>query len=86
MDIHWTFGARFFPHAAAFGKGFAGVMAIAALAGIYPVAAALASAMATSLRVDMPKPAAGLVVVSAGAAERNSLGLRSVTFNPIREE
>jgi hypothetical protein len=85
MDISWSFGTRSIPRAATVGKVLAGLLGVAALAGIYPVAATLATAMATTLRLDKAEPVAP-VVVSTGAAERNSLGLRTVLSYPPHEE
>lgn len=84
MDTHWRLGTRTIA-CTSIAKGVAGVAGVAALAGIYPLAAAISTAMATSLRAEIPKPAA-VMFVSAGAAERKSLGLRLVLSNPIREE
>jgi len=56
-------------------KLLAGLIGAAALAGIYPVAAAIATAMAATLRTEDPKDSAP-IPRSASAAERNSLGLR----------
>jgi len=69
-------------------KVLAGLLGMASLAGIYPVAAALATAMAVTWRTHEAEPAAlpAAIVVSAGAAERNSLGLRTVLSHPLREE
>ena len=85
MDIQWSFAARSIQRVSNLPKVLAAAAGIAALAGIYPASAAIATAMATSLRVEMPKPAAA-GLVSAFAAERNSLGLRRVLSNPTRQE
>lgn len=53
----------------------AGLLAAAALAGVYPVAGAIAKAMVTTLRTDEAAPAAP-ILVSTAMAERKSLGLR----------
>jgi len=89
MDTTWSFRNRPVPRAATVAKVLAGLLGVATLAGIYPVAAALATALAVTWRPDQAEPAAappGLIVVSAGAAERNSLGLRTVFSHPPREE
>ena len=76
MDATWS-ETRSVPSATRIAQLLAGLVAAAALAGIYPVAAAMAVAMATTLRIDETQPPAP-VVVSTGNAERNSMGLRSV--------
>ena len=75
MDTPWSFGIRSIPRAAGIAKLLAGLVGAAALAGIYPVAAAIATAMAATLRTEDPKGSAP-IVRSASVAERNSLGLR----------
>ena len=75
MDTTCTFGIRSIPRAAGIVKLLAGLIGAAALAGIYPVAAAIATAMAATLRTEDPKDSAP-IPRSASAAERNSLGLR----------
>jgi hypothetical protein len=77
MDTTCSFPMRSFPRAATVAKVLAGLVVAAGLAGIYPVAAALASTLAMTWRTNKAEPAA-LAFVSAGAAERNSLGLRFV--------
>jgi hypothetical protein len=70
-------------------KVIAGLAGLAFLAGIYPIAAALATAMTVAWRTDKAERAvspAAPIVVSAGVAERNSLGLRTVLSYPLREE
>jgi hypothetical protein len=74
MDTTWSFGIGSVPRAASIAKVLAGVIGAAALAGIYPAAAAIATAMAATLRMDDSKGAAP-IAMSTGAAERNSLGL-----------
>ena len=89
MDTRWSFRNRPLPRGASVAKVLGGLLGIATLAGIYPVAAALAAALAVNWKTDEAEPvapAAVLIVVSAGAAERNSLGLRTVLSHPPREE
>ena len=87
MDTRWSFANRPAPRAATVAKVFAGLLGIAALAGIYPVASALATGLAVTWKTGKAEPSAtALIVVSAGAAERNSLGLRTVLSHPLREE
>jgi len=78
MDTTWSFGNRPDPRSARILKVLAGLIGAAALAGIYPVAAVIATAMAATVRMDAPKGSAS-IVITAGAAERNSLGLRFST-------
>jgi hypothetical protein len=73
METTWSFAARPIPGM----KVLAALLGAAALAAIYPVAATIATAMATSFRMDDAQPAAPMAVFTA-ATERNSLGLRSV--------
>jgi galactitol-specific phosphotransferase system IIC component len=77
MDTTWCFAIRSVPRTASAAKLLAAFIGTAALAGIYPVATAIATAMAATLRTDESKVGAP-IMVSAGAAERNSLGLRLV--------
>jgi hypothetical protein len=89
MDTNWSFRNRPIPRAATVAKVLAGLLAVASLAGIYPVAAALATVLAVTWRTDKAEPAASaaaFIVVSAGAAERNSLGLRTVSSYAPHEE
>jgi hypothetical protein len=70
MDTRWSFVNRPAPCAATVAKVFAGLLGIAALAGIYPVASALATGLAVTWKTGKAEPsAAALIVVSAGAAE-----------------
>jgi hypothetical protein len=88
MDTSLSFANRSAPRAASIAKVFAGLLGMAALGGIYPAAAVLATALAVTWKAHEAKPsasAAALIVVSAGAAERNSLGLRAVpSYSPAR--
>jgi hypothetical protein len=84
MDTTWSFGTRSVPRAPLIAKVAAGLLATAALAGIYPVAATIATAMATTLKMDKAEPAAP-IAVSTADAERNSLGLRRLASTPPPE-
>jgi len=89
MDTTWSFRNRPVPRVATVAKVIAGLLGVATLAGIYPAAATLATALAVTWTTDKGEPAAAPpapIVVSAGAAERNSLGLRTVLSHPPREE
>ncbi|HEX3098561.1 MAG TPA: hypothetical protein VHQ02_12640 [Usitatibacter sp.] len=89
MDTTWSLRNRPLPRVATVAKVLASLLGVATLAGIYPAAAALATALAVTWRTDRAEPAAAPpapIVVSAGAAERNSLGLRTVLSHPPREE
>jgi hypothetical protein len=89
MDTTWSFRNRLVPHATTAAKVLAGILGMASLAGIYPAAAAIATAMAVTWKTNKAEPAeppAALIVVSAGTAERNSLGLRTVLSYPLHEE
>jgi hypothetical protein len=84
MDTSWSFEIRSVPRASLIAKALGGLIASAALAGIYPIAATIATAMATTLKMDKAEPAAP-VVVSAADAERKSLGLRRLASIPPPE-
>jgi hypothetical protein len=84
MDTPWSFGTRSVPRASLVAKVLGGLIAAAALAGIYPIAATIATAMATTLKMDKADPAAP-IVVSVADAERNSLGLRRLASTPPPE-
>lgn len=75
MDTTWGFATRLISRAPLIAKVLAGLIATGVLAGIYPVAATIATVMATTLKMDEPEPAAP-IVVSTADAERRSLGLR----------
>lgn len=84
MDTAWSFGTRSISRAPLIAKVLAGLLATAALAGIYPVAATIATAMATTLKMERAEPAAP-ILVSTADAERKSLGLRRLAFIPPPE-
>lgn len=77
MDATWIFETRSVPRATRITQVLAGLVAAAALAGIYPVAATLATTMAATLKIDKTE-APARVAMSTAAAERMSLGLQSV--------
>jgi hypothetical protein len=82
MDATWSFEIRSVFRASRIAPVLAGLMGAAALAGIYPVAATIATAMTTTFKIDTTEPPAP-VAVSTAAAERNSLGLRFIRLPAV---